>query len=98
MESFTYLSQQCVCPYFVYVVTQASLLVKRLQCFSFYSCTYPFLQSIDAYYSQSSGPGNVVIASVTCSGSEFRLTDCEYDDDTDGYSNYRNWRTYCRVG
>ena len=58
------------------------------------------MQSIDAYYRQSSGPRNVpvVIASVTCSGSEFRLTDCEYDDNTDGYSNSRDWRTYCNVG
>ena len=56
------------------------------------------VQSIDVYYSSSSGSGNVVIASVTCNGSEFRLTDCEYDDDTDGYSNSRDWYTYCRVG
>ena len=62
-----------------------------------------FIFSLDAGYLWGSnsklGGLQAIISNVTCSGSEFRLTDCEYDNEIiDANVWYNQLNVYCQLG
>lgn len=38
------------------------------------------------------------LTNLACSGSEYRVTDCQYNTDTIGHSHIEDWNVYCVVG
>ena len=38
------------------------------------------------------------LTNLGCYGSEYRITDCQYSNNTVGYSHIEDWSVYCVVG
>ena len=38
------------------------------------------------------------LARLSCSGSEYRVTDCQYNNNTEGFTYYNDWAVHCSVG
>ena len=49
-----------------------------------------------ARYGQGTGP--IHIDDLACSGSEYRLSDCRYDNDTLEDYHSKDWSVYCYIG
>ena len=48
-----------------------------------------------AHFGEGTGP--IHIDSPACSGSEYRLIDCQYDNNTVEDSHAEDWSVYCNV-
>ena len=49
-----------------------------------------------AHFGQGIGP--IHIDDLACSGSEYRISNCQYDSITTGDSHSEDWSVYCNVG
>ena len=49
-----------------------------------------------AGFGQGSGP--ILVDDLDCYGSEYRLSDCQYHNNTDGYTHNNDWGVYCFTG
>ena len=73
-------------------------------------CTPSSLKNIHVYIQSQSdvgsnccarfgqGTGPIHINNIDCSGSEYRITDCQYYTDTLDESHNEDWNVYCHIG
>ena len=57
----------------------------------------PFMPDADLNCCASFGPGigPIHIDNLACNGLEYRITDCQYDNDTAEDSHSEDWSVYC---
>ena len=59
------------------------------------SCTYSLAISYGRY---GGGIGPIHFRNPLCTGLEYRLNDCQYDNNTEADSHSDDWGVYCYIG
>ena len=70
-------------------------IVNGSICYVNISCTYTLAINYGRY---GGGTGPIHFRNPLCTGLEYRLSDCQYDNNTEGESHNDDWGVYCYIG